>query len=480
MALGFGFFDSIVSAVRSRRASPTKTIGASGTAIYGGYIQENEVNAKLQGTEKYRTYSNILANTAIVAAGVRFFLNLIQKAEWSFNPTDNTPQAVELAELMESISKEMETPWSRAMRRAAMYKFYGFSIQEWTARKREDGIFGLMDIAPRPQVTIERWDVDETGRVLGCVQRSPQDSREIYLPRQKLLYLVDDSLNDSPEGLGIFRNMVDSVNRLDRYEQLEGFGYESDLRGIPVGRAPYVAINQQVENGTLTQEQAAVATKVLEDFIAKHLKNPGLGLVLDSAVYETTDEASAPSGQKQWDLDLLKGGSSGLQEIHTAIERVEHDIARLLGVEQLMLGQTRGTQALSEDKSHNFGLIVSSTLGELTESVNRDIIRPIAELNGWPKDIWPEAQTEEIQFKSPKEVTEALFDLARSMLDPEDPAINVIRRQLGLPDALVINDSVDASLTTAEQDEPSTERNEESGDVEDDVSELEEDSEDNE
>ena len=458
----------------TRRVAPTKTVGASGTAIYGGYIQENEKNTKLTGTEKYKTYSDILANTAIVAAGVRFFLNLIQKAEWSFNPADKTPRAMELAELMEEIAHDMETPWSRAMRRAAMYKFYGFSIQEWTAKKRDDGVMGLMDIAPRAQLTIERWDVDETGRVKGCVQRSPQTSEEIYLPRPKLLYLVDDSLNDSPEGLGIFRNMVESVNRLQRYEQLEGFGYESDLRGVPVGRAPYAAIKVLQEAGTLSPEEAAAATRVLEDFIKKHLKNPGLGIVLDSAVYEGQDDASTPSSQQQWGIDLLKGSSAGLGDANTAIERVNHEIARLLGVEHLLLGQTRGTQALSEDKSFNFGLIVSSTLGELSESVNRDVVRSIAEINGWPRELWPKAQTEEIQFKSPKEITEALYDLARSMLDPEDPAINVIRRQLGLPDALVINDQIDAGLATNRQDEPPNNENE---DVEDDVSELEEESE---
>lgn len=466
-----GIFDTLISGLRSRRVAPTKTLGTAGTAIYGGYIQENETNAKLQGSEKYRTYSDILANTAIVAAGVRYFLNIVQKAEWSFNPADDSDEAIELAELVEEIMTSMETPWSRAMRRAAMYKFYGFSIQEWTAKKRDDGLFGMFDVAPRAQVTIERWDVDETGRVIGCVQKSPQTNEDIYLPRGKLLYLVDDSLNDSPEGLGIFRNLVESVNRLTRYEQLEGFGYESDLRGVPVGRAPYRRLQELVDAGTISEEDAKSAAAVIEGFIGKHIKNPQLGIVLDSAVYESEDDASTPSGQKQWDIDLLKGNTSGLSEMNAAIERVNHEIARLIGVEHLLLGQTRGTQSLSEDKSHNFGMIVGSTLGELEEAVNRDLIKPLCELNGWDEELWPKAQTEEIQFKSPTEITQALADLAKAMLDPEDPAINVIRKQLGLPDALVVNDEMDASLVTNEQDPAPT--NEPVGD--EDVNEMDED-----
>ena len=119
-----------------------------------------------------------------------------------------------------------------------MYRFYGFSIQEWTARRRDDGFLTFADIAPRSQRTIERWDVDEAGQVLGALQRSPQTQEEIYLPREKLLYIVDDTLNDSPEGLGLFRHLVAPSRRLKRYEQLEGFGFETDLRGIPIGRSP--------------------------------------------------------------------------------------------------------------------------------------------------------------------------------------------------------------------------------------------------
>lgn len=438
--------DGLMSRVR-RSVSPFKTAGAPGTAIFAGFVQEDESNASLAGREKYTTYANIMANTAIVSAGIRFYLNLIQKAGWSFNPADDSAKAREYAELMEDIFNDMETPWSRAVRRAGMYKFYGFSIQEWTAKRREDGVIGLLDLAPRAQKTIEQWDVDETGRLLGVVQRNPYNNNEIYLPRSKVLYLVDDSLNDSPEGMGILRNIVASAKRLERYEQLEAFGFEADLRGVPIGRAPYQRINELVKTGKLTAEEAKSQLAVLETFIQKHIKNPQRGIVLDSSVYETTDDATRPSNQALWDLSLLDSASQGLEEVAAAIERVNHEIARMIGVEQLLLGQSRGTQALSEDKSHNFALVVGSALNEVKEAVNRDIISPISELNGWDPKLWPEAVVEEIQFRSPTQVTEALAGLARAMLDPEDPAINVIRDQLGLPDALVIRDREDASLT---------------------------------
>lgn len=461
-----GLIDSLVSRFR-RNVAPTKTAGAMGTAVYGGFLEEKETSPKLQGREKYKTYSNILANTAIVAAGVRYYLNLVQKAKWSFNPVDDSDAAVEMAELIEEIINDMETPWSRVVRRAAMYKFYGFSVQEWTAKRREDGAFGLRDIAPRAQLTIEQWDIDETGRVVGVIQNSPQTNEGIYLPRSKLMYLCDDSLNDSPEGLGILRNIVEPARRLERVEQLEGFGFEADLRGVPVGRAPYKRLKELVDAGTMSEEEAQSQINALQTFIQKHIKNPERGVVLDSATYETTDEAQRPSNQPLWDLSLLESSSQGLEEANTTIERLNHEIARIMGVEHLLLGQTRGTQALAEDKSHNLALIIGSTLGEIEETVNRDIIQRLFELNGWDMELMPEAKVEELQFRDPKEITGALAELAKAALDPEDPAINVIRDLLGLPDALVADDMADASLTEPGGTQPNTKEPESTDDLTD-------------
>jgi hypothetical protein len=436
----------------SAKVKPTTTIGTAGGVLTNGLIQENELNPALTGRTKYKSYSTVLANTSIVSAGTRYFLNLIGKATWRFEPaqdTGNDSEAERLAKLVEDIFYNMSTPWSRTIRRAAMYRFYGFSIQEWTAKKRDDGVIGLEDIAPRAQITITRWDVEPTGKVLGVVQENPNTFDEVYLPRGKVLYICDDSLNDTPEGLGIFRNVVEASNRLARYEQLEGFGFETDLRGVPIGRVPIALINERLAAGTMTQEEATGAISALETFIKKHIKSPSLGIVLDSSVYKSTDEASSPSSVPHYDIDLLKGGNTTQAEIAVAIERINYEIARVLGVEHLLLGQSRGTQALSEDKSHNFAMIIDSTLTEIEEAVQRDLITTIFDLNGWDKKFIPDAKTEQVQMRNVRQITEALSDLASAgaVLDPEDPAIAEVRELLGLS-APIIGGAmdIDASL----------------------------------
>ena len=441
---------------RPRRVSPTQTVGAAGTANYGGYLVVREKSPELASHDaRYRTFANILANTSIVAAGVRYYVNLIGGARWSFSPAQGqrTAQYAELLEAM--LTDDPETSWARIVRRAAMYRFYGFSVQEWTATRRGDGMLTLADVAPRAQVTIERWDTDEKGKMRGAIQESPQTHEPIYLPREKLLYVVDDTLEDSPEGYGLFRQLVAPAKRLSRYEQLEGFGFETDLRGIPIARAPLTELAEKVERGDITEADRKRLEAPLADFVREHIKNPELGMLLDSEVVRGTDDAERPSTTRMWDVELLQGSSTSFAENASAIERLNREIARILGVEQLLLGSDTGSYALSKDKTHAFYLLVDGALTEIREAVEKDLVTALWRLNGWPVDMMPEIKTEAVSYIDVEQAAAALRDLAMAgaPLVPDDPAYGEMLDLLGLtrPDDASLADRTD----TTEDDEES-------------------------
>jgi hypothetical protein len=429
----------ILDAGVERNASPYEAVGAPGVAVYGGYIVESEKDKSLTGREKYRTYSNNLANIAIVAAGVRFFLSIVAKAQWTVDPADDSSEAEEIAEKVQRSMEMMTTPWHRIVRRAAMSRFYGFSVQEWTlVRDEEEGWIRYLDIEPRPQLTIERWDLDDSGTVLGVMQRDPQDQSEIYLPRPKLIYVVDDTLNDSPEGLGLFRHIARVANRLERYELLEGWGYERDLRGTPIGRGPLAELARMQDNGELTAAQVEELRRPIETWVRNALKGKDTALLLDSSVYRGTGEQQTPSSSPQWDISLLQGDGGPHEEIASAIERCNREIARILGVEHLLLGSdSTGSFAMSQDKSKNFALLVDSTLVELRATFERDYLDPLFEFNGWPKKLKPSFKIEQVQHRDLEVLSSVLRDVATAgaPLAPNDPAINAIRELAGLPDA---------------------------------------------
>lgn len=417
---------------------PMQTIGAPGTAVYGGYLVTREKSSELTGVKRYETFSEIVANTSVVAAGIRYFLNLVAKARWTVDPADDSPEAERLAELVEEIMNDMATPWHRVVRRAAAFVFYGYSIQEWTAKRREDGSIGMLDIEPRPQVTIEQWDLDEAGTVLGVIQDNPQNHQRIYIPREKCIYCVDDALNDSPEGLGLLRHLVKLAKRLERYELLEGWGFETDLRGMPIARGPWQELNLLVQQGQLTASQANQLKQPFLDFIDSHNVNPSLGMLLDSKTYASKDDAQSPSQIRQWDVELLQGSTTSAAEINAAIRRINREAARILGVEHMLLGdESGGSYSLSKDKSQSFGLIVDSCLKELKEVFEQDFLGTLWQLNGWDESMMPSFVIEQSQFRDLDVLGGLLETLSRSgaPIMPGDPAIDTLREMAGLPAA---------------------------------------------
>lgn len=419
------------------RPKPFTPQGVSGTAIYAGYPVQREKSPKWIGQQKYITSADLVLNTSIIAASVHYFLNLIAHPEWSVRPADDkSREAQDVADLIEKAMHDMQTPWPRVVRRAAMYRFHGFGIQEWWAKKDVDGNVIYGDVEPRPQFTIERWDVDESGAVTGVYQRSPHTGNIIGLPRSKVIYLVDDTLSDSPEGIGIFRHLAEPYERLMNYQQLEVRAYERDLRGTPIGRAPLTLINRAISDGTITKEEGNSLIAHLKDFVQTEIKKSDTGVVLDSMIYETQSATGIGlSGTQQWGIDLLTGSGSGLGELSNVIDRIQREMARIIGTENLMLGDAGGgSRALASDKSRNLYLIANAVVNNIATTYESDFTLPLLDLNGIDHELKPSFEVEEVAFKDVGEVTNALATMARSgaVLAPDDPAIGDVRDLLGI------------------------------------------------
>ncbi len=418
---------------------PFREAGVSGTPIYGGFVLNREINAKLVGQQRYRTASDILCNISVVAAGVRYFLNLCGKPKWKAEPVDDTPAARDAADFVEAVIAEMSTSWARIVRRSGMYRYHGFGIGEWTAKRRDDGRIGLVDIEQRPQHTIWRWGTDPNGQVSGVWQRDPMNGNEIWLPRSKLVYLVDDMMTDDPEGLGWFRALADPAERMKRFQELETIAFERNLAGTPIGRVPYSEIEAAVAAGTVTRADANAMIKAMEEFVDLQVKEPTTSLILDSAPYESiTADGTNVSSVYKWSIELMTGDMTGIEQLNGkdgALQRLTYEMARIIGVESILTGaQGAGSMALAAEQSNNLYTVVNSTVADMAEGFNRDIIAPIWKLNGFPDELRPTLKCEDVAFKDVEQIAAMLRDMAAAgaVLTPDDPAINDMRDLAGI------------------------------------------------
>lgn len=428
------------------KVAPTQTAGVPGFAHFGGYIASPERRPEVQGLEKWRNYADVVTNFSIVAAGTRHFLGLIARTEWQVEPAGDPDEsgefqsaAQEMADFVEHVMFDMDTSWAKVCRRASMYRFNGFGVQEWTAKRIVTGDFvgriGFADIAPRPCHTIQRWEIDPDGTIKGMWQNNPLTGKELFLPREKVIYLVDDSLTDNPEGLGLFRHLIEPVNRLVEYLRLEGTGFQRDLRGIPVGRAPLTAIEKSVAAGDITREFADRLIHGLEDLVKMQAKSKDSGIILDSQPFESqTADGVNVSSAPQWAIDLITGNATGMDSIANAINRINREMARILGVEQLMLGEGSGSRSLSEDKTSSFFMLVEGALADIAEGYEKDLIDTLWKLNGFDPALKPTLRYESVQFKDVAKITAALRDMATAgaTLAPDDKAIDDVRDLLGI------------------------------------------------
>lgn len=452
--------------------SPTKVYGSTGSRTYGGTPDNRETNRKLIGTQRYTTYDNAVANTDVIGVGVRLFLNLLAGATWDAVPAkppaseatagdagdadEPTPEAQLMADrIRELVLEGTATTWQTIMKWLGGFLYYDFRIAEAIYGRRKNGFIGLADLSPRPNQTIEQWSVTPAGEVLGVVQRNPQTQEYVAIPRGKLVVLADGTISSAPEGLGILRHTIEAAARIARLLDLETIGYETTMEGMPIGRAPYIALKKLEASGTIPGFKAADATAGIEAMVQNKVVTRQRGLMLDSEPFK--DNSGNPSSVKQFDLEVVRGEGKGAADIDNAIQREKRFLAMVLSIEHLILGGERGAMNLAEEKNARLIALINNALAEIAAALKRDVVTVVMRLNGWPIELTPDLVPADVTKIDATVIAAVLRDLAQAgdMLGAPTPdkAPDEVRRAMGLsprPKA----DPMAAALTPAPPTDP--------------------------
>jgi hypothetical protein len=140
----------------------------------------------------------------------------------------------------------------------------------------------------------------------------------------------------------------------------------------------------------LSSDASADQTNLRSQFerILRDLKNNDQGYaLLPSDLYVDAD--GKPTNQRLMDIELITANGSRSIDIDPVVKRYQHDIARSLMAEFLMLGSSGGSYALSKTKTDLFLRSLESYINNIVDVLNKQLVEHIWQLNGLSWDVMP-------------------------------------------------------------------------------------------
>ena len=372
-------------------------LGQGGSNTKDGTIRADEFLPDLKGKRAIRKFREMRDNDSTIGSIMYATEQVLRDVDYYVEPANDKLKAQKEADFVKSILEDMEHSLDDHISEALSHLTFGFSIFEVVYKRRRgpqqrqasnyskfsDGRIGVRKLASRAQWTIERFDVDKTtGDVLGVRQEQNYGSKSLFIPSNKLLHYKTTNTNNDPSGRSILRNAYTSYQYLKNLQNIEAIAVERELHGVPVGR-----IAAEYLSPDATSDQASVRTQM--EKILRDLKFNEQGYaLLPSDVYRDAD--GKPTNQRIVDIELITSNGSRNINIDPIINRYQHDIARSVMAEFLMLGAgANGSYALSKSKTDLFLRSMESYINSIFDVLNKQLVEPLWHMNGLDFDLMP-------------------------------------------------------------------------------------------
>jgi len=400
-------------------------LGQGGTNTKDGTIRADEFLAELKGKRAIRKFREMRDNDSTIGAVMYATEQVLRDVGYYVEPANDSPEAKEEAEFVKSVLEDMEHTLDDHISEALSHLTFGFSLFEVVYKRRRgpdsrspkkhskhnDGRIGVRKLASRAQWTIERFEVDKTtGDVLGVRQEQNYGLNSTFIPSAKLLHYKTTNTNNDPSGRSILRNAFSSYQYLKNLQNIEAIAVERELHGVPIGR-----IAAEYLSPDATADQQAVRSQM--EKILRDLKFNEQGYaLLPSDVFRDND--GRPTNQRIVDIELITSNGTRNIEIHPIIQRYQHDIARSVMAEFLMLGGgANGSYALSKSKTDLFLRSMESYINSIFDVLNKQLVEPLWHLNGLNFDNMPKICAGDVAPHDLKEIAAFLRNLNGANID---------------------------------------------------------------
>jgi len=403
----------------------TQILGIAGDNTHNGQIRADEFLPELRGKRAIRKYREMRDNDSTIGAVMYATEQVLRDVDIKVMPANETEEAKREAEFVESVFTDMDHTLDDHVSEALSSLTYGFAWFEVVFKRRSgpnsrsdksrskftDGRIGVRKIASRAPWTISKFDVDQkTGDVLGVHQEGSGFNNTSYIPTRKSLYYRTTAINNDPSGRSILRNAYTSYEYLNNLQSIEAIAVERELAGIPVARIPAEYLSPDATAG-----QAGFVANLQQ--ILRDVKFNEQGyIVLPSDTYP--DKDGSPTNQRLVDVELMASNGKRNIEIDPIVKRYQHDIARSVLSEFLMLGGgNTGSYALSKSKTDLFLRALESYIQAIVDVLNKQLVERLWELNGLNYDLMPTIIAGDVAPHDLREIAAFLRNLNGANID---------------------------------------------------------------
>lgn len=358
--------------------------GVPGIKHWFGRLYE-EWLPELDGEKGRRAYAEMAWNEPTIFSFRYAIEMLIRETRFEIEPHADDPDGAEWAAFVDSCYHDMEQPMSAMLSDALSMTIYGWALQEMSFKLRrgdageqksnhDDGRIGWAAMAPRHQETLDRWELDNQGRVLGFVQWAPPAYQYTRIPAEVLLHYKTHEWHASPEGVSMLRGAYVPFCFKKSLQVIEAIGIERDLAGIPVARIPAERMRLAGE-ASLEGVAAAAEVAAIQKLVRDIKVDEQMGIVFPREL----DEA----GRELYDISLMSAAGGKAVNTNEVIRRYKEEMYGAVLADFLAFGhETTGTQALGTTRMELFIGAVNALITSITGPHNRVAIPLLCRLNG--------------------------------------------------------------------------------------------------
>jgi len=375
----------------------TQILGIAGDNTQNGNIRADDFLPELRGKRAIRKYREMRDNDSTIGAVMYAVEQILRDVDLKVQPANESDEAVNEANFVETVLEDMDHTLDDHIAEALSFLSYGFAWFEVVYKRRngptsrsakgkskyDDGRIGVRKIASRAPWTISKFDVDQkSGDVLGINQEGSGFNNTSYIPTRKSLYYRTTAINNDPSGRSILRNAYTSYEYLNNLQNIEAIAVERELAGIPVARIPSEYLSPDATAG----QSGFVAN--LQQILRDVKFNEQGYIILPSDTFP--DKDGSPTSNRLVDVELMSSNGKRNIDIDPIVRRYQHDIARSVLSEFLMLGGgSTGSYALSKSKTDLFLRALESYIQAIVDVLNKQLVERLWELNGLNYDNMP-------------------------------------------------------------------------------------------